>query len=132
MREFGPGIDRSRYTQIVEAAEAFFEAATSKRDVHASDFAMELDGDPVVTRESDVKWAEGRMRVAKTVSEARPPFEWLMEITANIDEGDYFKHYLIREEDIVLAQRRVLTPIDEVEAKIMLEDLAKAQAALKI
>jgi len=130
MRELGTGIDRERYEQIVAAAEAFFVAAPNQRDVRASDFAMEVDGNPVVTRESEFKWAEGRMRVAKTVPSARPPFEWLMEITANIDEGDYFKHYLIREDDIVLAQRKLLTPIDEVEAKIMLEDLAMAQAEL--
>jgi len=130
VRELGPGIHRARYEQIVVAAEAFFEAASAKRDVRASDFAMELLGDPVLTRESEVKWPEGRMRVAKTLPEGRPPFEWLIEITANIDEGDYFKHYLVREDDIVLAQRRVLTPIDEVEAKIILKDLAEAQRAL--
>ncbi len=130
MREIGPGVDRTRYDQIVTAAEKFMATAKKHRDVRASDFAMELDGDPVMTREFEVKWPDGRMRVAKTAPGARPPFEWLIEITANIDEGDYFKHYLIREDDIVLAQRRDLTPIDEVEAKIILDDLAQAQAAL--
>lgn len=130
MREFGVGISRERYAQVVEAAEAFFAAASAKRDVRASDFAMEMAGDPVVVHESEAKWPEGRMRVAKTVLEARPPFEWLIEITANIDEGDYFKHYLVREEDIVLAQRRVLTPIDDEEALIILEDMAEARGAL--
>ena len=130
MREIGPGVPQARYEQIVTAAEAFFDAATAKREVHASDFAMELEGDPVLTIEGDVKWQHGRMRVAKTLPAGRPPFEWLIEITANIDEGDYFKHYLIRENDIVLAQRRELTPIDEIEAKIILEDLATAHRAL--
>ena len=130
MRDIGSGIDKARYDQIVAAAEAFFEAASTKREVRASDFAIELPGDPVLTRESEVKWPEGRMRVAKTLPAARPPFEWLIEITANIDEGDYFKHYLIREADIVLAQRRELTPIDEIEASIILDDLAAAHREL--
>jgi hypothetical protein len=130
MREIGPGIPRERYEQIVVAAEAFFAAAHNRREVRASDFAMEIEGNPVLTTEGDVKWPEGRMRVAKTLPTARPPFEWLIEITANIDEGDYFKHYLVREDDVVLAQRRELTPIDEIEAKIILEDLATAQRVL--
>ena len=130
MREIGPGVDRARYEQIVGAAEKFMAHASKQRNVHASDFAMEIEGDPVMTKEFEVKWPDGRMRIAKTAPGARPPFEWLIEITANIDEGDYFKHYLIREADIVLAQRRDLTPIDEIEAKIILNDLALAQAAL--
>lgn len=132
MREFGPTITPQRREEILLAAQAVFDAGGNVRAIRASDMALEIDGDPIVAHEVSVKWPEGRMRVARTEASARPPFEWLWEITSNIDEGDYFKHYLIRDEDVVLAQRRVLTPIDDEEAVIVLEDLALALDQLKL
>ena len=126
MREFGRTIDEVRRAEIVRAAERLFEQAGRKREVRASEFELEFPGDPVVVHEADIRWPDGRLRVAKTASRARPPFEWLIEITSNVGETDYFKHYLVLEDSIVLAQRKVLTPVDDIEAGVILADLEAA------
>jgi hypothetical protein len=51
-----------------------------------------------------------------------------MERSSDVGEADYFKHYLVRAHDIVLAQRKVLTPLDAEEAGVLRGDL---DAALK-
>jgi len=130
MREFGPEIDGSRREEIMRAAEIVFAEAAARRAARASEFELEISGDPVVVYEAQVRWPDGRMRVAKTSPAARPPFEWLIEITSNVNETDYFKHYLILENTVVLAQRKVLTPIDDQEAAVVLADLAVAKAHL--
>lgn len=132
MRPFGEGISDERRVQITAAAQRVFAAAPSRRMLLAGAFALDGDEDRVVATEAEVRWPEGRLRVAHSRPEERPPFEWVYEITSNIDEDavDYFKHYLIRDNDIVLAQRKVLTPIDDEEARIILDDLALAEAAI--
>ena len=130
MRIFEAPIHSDRYDEIVAAAQVLFDQTTPRREVKASDFAMEIEGDPVVVHEAQMKTEVGRLRIAKTEASARPPFEWLMEITSDVGEADYFKHYLIREDDIVLAQRKELTPIDETEAVLILHDLAAMAASL--
>jgi hypothetical protein len=104
--------------------------AEPKRDVRASDFAMEENPDRVVVREVDLRNGDERLRVAVTDPGARPPFEWLLEITSDVGEADYFKHWLVREHDVVLAQRKVLTPVDDAEADLILSDLSTAKSWL--
>jgi hypothetical protein len=130
MRTFGAPIGARVRERILQAARDFYEAAGSKRDVVSADFAMEGDPDLVVVHEAEARWDGNRMRVAATEAAARPPFEWLLEITSDVGEADYFKHYLIREDDVVLAQRKVLTPIDDEEAELVLDDLRQAREAL--
>jgi hypothetical protein len=131
MRDFGPPIGQATYDAIRQAALELYEAIPQKREVPARAFAMEEEPDRIVVTEADLRWPDGRVRVALTKPEARPPFEWLVEITSDVNEADYFKHYLVREDDIVLAQRKVLTPLDDQEAQTMLADLAAAREALK-
>ena len=117
-------------SQIRSAAAQLYAVGPAPRDVLGEAFAME-PGDQVVIREVDLKFKDGqRLRIAETVPEARPPFEWLLEITSDMGRADYFKHYLIRANDIVLAQRKELIPIDDQEARVVLTDLAAAAAAL--
>jgi hypothetical protein len=85
----------------------------------------------IVVKEVEYKWDGERLRVAMTVPGVRPPFEWLYEVSSDVGESDYFKHYLVRESDIVLAQRKVLTVIDEVEADILMSDLRAALSSLQ-
>ena len=73
--------------------------------------------------------ADQRIRIGRTLDEARPPFEWVYEISSDMGESEYFKHYLVRESDIVLAQRKVLTVIDDEEAAILRADLEEALQA---
>lgn len=132
MREFGSPVTPARRQEILDLAQAIFDRYGPKREVRASEFAMEEDPDRVVVMQADIKWDEGRLRIAVTKPEARPPFEWLLEITSNVGETDYFKHYLVREEDVVLAQRKVLTPLDDAEADVVMADLRAAEAALGV
>lgn len=117
-------------TEILKLARALYDRVESKRDVRASDFAMDGDQERVVAHEVDLRHEGERLRVAVTEPSARPPFEWLLEITSDVGEADYFKHYLIREHDVVLAQRKVLTPIDQQEADVILRDLKTAASWL--
>lgn len=126
MRVFGTPEGPTTRLKIVELAQAIFDKSPAKRAVKAREFAMEDKPDVVVATEVDIRWEGERLRIAATEASARPPFEWLMEITSNVGEADYFKHYLVREEDVVLAQRKVLTPIDAAEAKIIIHDLQVA------
>ena len=125
MREFN-----GKVTAGLEAAAALYELMPDKKQTYGADLAMDDDGAVVIT-EGTVKLPGGeKLQIAVTRPEARPPFEWLMEITSLIDEADYFKHYLIRENDIVLAHRRDLKPIDDAEAQVILADLETARSAL--
>jgi hypothetical protein len=123
---FGTPEGLTTRAKIVELAQGIFDKSPTKRSVKAREFAMEDNPDVVVATEVDIRWDGERLRIAATEASARPPFEWLMEITSNVGEADYFKHYLVREEDVVLAQRKVLTPIDAVEANIIIHDLQVA------
>ena len=126
MREFGPMINAQTRDQIQKLAQQVYDQSEPKRAVTAGEFAMDGDPDIVVARQIDLKNDGERIRVAVTEESARPPFEWLLEITSDVGESEYFKHYLIREHDIMLAQRKVLTPVDDVEAEIILADLNRA------
>lgn len=131
MRNFGKPIGGELRARVAEMAQRVFEAAEPKREVRAAEFAMEDQPDRVVAREVDLHSEDGRLRIAATLPEARPPFEWVLEITSDIGETDYFKHYLVREQgDVVLAQRKVLTPLDAAEAEVVLHDLRAAQGWL--
>jgi hypothetical protein len=131
MREFGKPISLDEREEVLALAQAIYDAAGPKRAVKAEDFAMDEEPERVVVHEIDLKWDGQRMRIAATEPNARPPFEWLVEITSDVGDSDYFKHYLVRDEDIVLAQRKVLTPIDREEADIILSDLREAKEHIK-
>jgi hypothetical protein len=130
MREFKAYMQPVFDTAIRRAAQELFEAAPVKREVRGAVFMLD-NPESVVLREVDIRFADGgRFRLAVSDAAVRPPFEWLMEITSEIGESDYIKHYLVREHDIVLAQRKVLTPLDDREAEVLLADLRTARQAL--
>lgn len=112
--------------EIVELAGAVFEAAPKRRQLKAGDFMFEGDATRVVAEEVTLDIPEGRIRVAYSQPKERPPFEWQWEITSDIGEADFFKHYLVRDEDVVLAQKKVLTPIDDFHAGLLISDLRTA------
>jgi len=130
MRQFGHPASATIQAAIRSAAAQLLTAAPVSRLAYGREFAMD-DEDLAVMREVDLRWPDGqRFRIAETLPAARPPFEWLVEITSDLGESDYVKHYLIRDTDIMLAQRKVLTPVDDIEAQTVLADLAAAQASL--
>ena len=130
MREFGLPVGSEVRSRILELARQVFDLAEPKHEVRASEFAMDEAPDRVVVHQVDLKQDGNRLRIAITQDDARPPFEWLLEITSDIGDADYFKHYLVRDADVVLAQRKVLTPLDEVEAAVVLADLQTARSWL--
>jgi hypothetical protein len=130
MRKFGPLVGKDKRAEIIALAQSVFDRAGSKRAVRAGEFAMDEDPDQVVVHEVDLRSEGDRLRIAVTMPEARPPFEWLIEVTSDIGETDYFKHYLVRENDIMLAQRKVLIPLDAKEAEVLISDLKAAASWL--
>lgn len=129
MREFGSAVTAAKRAEIVALVQAMFIKTEPKQALTGAKFALEDRPDAVVARSVELRGPEGgRLRIAVTEADARPPFEWLYEITSDVGEADYFKHYLVREGDIVLALRKVLTPIDDAEAELILADLATARS----
>jgi len=129
VREFGPAVDAAKQREIAALVGSMFSGAEPKRALTGAEFALEDRPDEVMVRSVELRGPEGqRLRIAATEAAARPPFEWLYEITSDVGEADYFKHYLVREHDIVLALRKELTPVDEVEAALILADLATARS----
>ncbi len=129
MRDFGAPISEDARLQLMELIDRLYASAPAKREVTAGEFAMEESPERIVVREIDLKWDDQRIRIGRTLDEARPPFEWVYEISSDMGESEYFKHYLVRESDIVLAQRKVLTVIDDEEAAILRADLEEALSA---
>lgn len=115
---------------IRDRIQALYADTTQWKDIPGSDFVMEPP-DVTVIRELDVMTENGRFRLAATLPTARPPFEWLFEITSEINTGTAMRHYLVREEDIVVAERRTLTPLDDEEAGLILSDLSLVETTLK-
>ncbi len=127
MREFGPAASRDLDAKIRREALALFELMPDKKPVLGEALAMD-EIDLLVLEVAEILDEAGnKFKLSVTRPSARPPFEWLIEISSDLGESEYFKHYLVRDDDIVLAQRKVLTPIDEAEADIILADLAEAR-----
>jgi hypothetical protein len=130
MREFGLPITEQRRLELLTLIGHVYGLVPARREVTAAEFAMEDEPTRIVVKEIEIKWEGERLRIGKTLDTARPPFEWVYEVSADVGESDYFKHYLVRADDIVLAQRKVLTPIDDQEAAILQADLQSAQMSL--
>ena len=127
MREFGPAASPELNADIRREALSLFELMPDKKPVLGDALAMD-ETDLLVLEVAEVLDEEGnKFKLSVTRPKARPPFEWLIEISSDLGESEYFKHYLVREDDIVLAQRKLLTLIDAAEAEIILADLAKAR-----
>lgn len=128
MREFGPAASPELDAAIRREALSLFELMPDKTPVLGDALAMD-ETDLLVLEAAEVFDEDGnKFKMSVTRPTARPPFEWLIEISSDLGESEYFKHYLVREDDIVLAQRKSLTPIDEAEAEIILADLTDARA----
>jgi hypothetical protein len=117
--------------ELVDMVERLYDQLPARREVTAADFMMDdLPGEQVVVQEGELKWDGNRIRVGRSLPDARPPFEWSYEVSSDVGEADYFKHYLVLEKEIVLAQRKVLMPIDDEEAEVLRADLQAALAAV--
>ena len=72
----------------------------------------------------------GSISLAQSEPSAHPPFEWLVEVTSEIGDSNYLRHYLVRDNDMVLAHRKVLTEVDDDEARKLIADLELTFASL--
>ncbi len=130
MRPFGPPLSAQRSAEVAAAIAAVYPRLPLRREVLGADYMME-PADAVVINVGELKIKNGpRLRIGQTVPTARPPFEWFYELTSDVTPADYFKHYLVLEDQIVLAHLKVLTPIDEPEAALIMSDLATASRLL--
>jgi hypothetical protein len=116
MREFSPPVAPILRLTVIELVDQIITLAPKE----------------LVSESAKVNLSEGvgQVAVARSEAIARPPFEWLVEVTSQINETDYLKHYLVRENDIVLAHRKVLTEVDDTEAEQLIRDLKQTLLAL--
>ena len=131
LREFSPPVAADLRQHIVELVNDILECAPKVKSQYGRDMAMD-DADMLVSRsvKIDLGESEDVISLAQSEPSARPPFEWLVEVTSEIGESDYLRHYLIRDHDMVLAHRKVLTEVDDQEAKNLIDDLKTTLAAL--
>lgn len=108
---------------IIETLSANF--ATCK--VYGSEFAME-PGDQLVGYRVKHNLPELWVRLDVSTASARPPFEWCGEITLDGPRG--LEHWLIRETDVVRAQRKDLTPLSSNEIDGVITIMLSVQAKL--
>ena len=131
MREFNPPVSLALRQRIIELVFDVLDRAPKVKRLYGRDLAMDEE-DAFVGRSARVDLGEeiGILSLAQSEPSARPPFEWIVEVTSEIGESDYLRHYLIRENDMVLAHRKVLTEVDDREAEGVITDLKTALAAL--
>jgi hypothetical protein len=129
MREFQGPLDQELDIEIRRTAQELFELFPVKKSFYGRDYAMD-DVDMLVVEAAEYKGEAGRFRLAYSVPASRPPFEWEYEITSEFNELDYFKHYLVQADGIVLAQRKILLPIDNTEGELILRDMELARVFL--
>ena len=130
MRPFGSPISRERTAELTTRITELYRLLPLRREIKGADYLME-PADKTVIEVGELKIKDGpRLRIGATETDARPPFEWLYEVTSDVTPADYFKHYLVFEDHIALAHLKVLTPIDEAEAEVILSDLRIARQLL--
>ncbi len=123
MRDFTPPVSPELRAEVFETARRVLAAAPEMRPLYGRELAMEEE-DALIAERAKLELADGAtMEVALSRPEGRPPIEWLAEITSTINEEDYFKHYLVRDADLVLALRKTIIPIDDEEARMVLSEL---------
>lgn len=129
MRPFGNPVSPSLREQVLAEVTRLVAAFPSSRELKAGEYVLE-PADEVVLDVATITTGVGMVKLHVCRPGWAPPFEWLAEITSEIPGTDYLKHYLVREQDIVLAQRKELSVIDDEEAGLILADLEIAAQTL--
>ena len=124
MPEFTPPVSNELRLKLLKLVDELIDACPKLKIQHGHDLAMDEE-ELVVSKVAkfDLGDEVGTVTVARSEAVARPPFEWLAEITCEINDAGYLKHYLVRDSDVVLAHRKVLTEIDNAEAERIITDL---------
>lgn len=124
MLEFTPPVSNELRYKLLKLVDELIDACPKLKIQHGHDLAMDKE-ELVVSKVAkfDLGDEVGTVTVARSEAVARPPFEWLAEITCEINDVGYLKHYLVRDSDVVLAHRKVLTEIDNAEAERIITDL---------
>lgn len=130
MREFSPPVSPELRARLLQLSEELLAAAPERKPILGGDLAME-EAELVIGERAKLEFPDGAtLEVALSRPEGRPPIEWLAEITSTIDEGDYFKHYLVRDDDLVMAHRKTIIDIDDEEARMVENELLMGLRAI--
>ena len=124
MRNFAPPVRPELRAQIVDLVQQIIAIAPKTKQQFGRDLAMD-DTNLLVSESTKVIIGDdgAMISLARSMPAARPPFEWLAEITSELEPSEYLKHYLVRQDDMVLAHRKVLTEVDDQEAEALIADL---------
>jgi hypothetical protein len=110
------------YQAVTEAALKFLNNHPSAKVITGADFGIE-PADMIVAHSGKTSWGEGEfLKVNATTAEARPPFEWLIEVST--DDG---LHYLLfQDKRLMRAVRKELFVVPDDEAEKLLELIKQA------
>jgi len=125
MRNFSPPVRPELREQIVDLVQQIIAAAPKTKQQFGRDLIMD-DTELLVSESAKITFDnddDAVISLAQSMPAARPPFEWLVEITSELEPSDYLKHYLVRQDDMVLAHRKVITEVDDWEAEALIDDL---------
>lgn len=123
MRNFSPPVRPELREQIVDLVQQIIAIAPKTKQQFGRDLIMD-DTELLVSESARITFDDGAViSLAQSTPAARPPFEWLVEITSELEASDYLKHYLVRQDDMVLAHRKVITEVDDQEAEALVADL---------
>lgn len=132
LRSFTPPVQPELRETIIELVGQIIASAPKVKQQFGRDLAMD-QLDLLVSESTKISFGDGQgmVNVAQSMAAARPPFEWIVEITSEIRDSDYLKHYLVRDNDVVLAHRKVLTEVDNQEAEELIDDLQQTLEYLR-
>lgn len=123
MPEFGAALSAATRQQLFARVTELVRAAPNRQEIKADEYVLEPEA-AVAVDEATWQLVDGTAKLAVSRAEFRPPFEWLAEVTLELPGDPYFRHYLIRENDVTWALRRTLEVIDEAEAAAIMAALA--------
>ncbi|HVE81072.1 MAG TPA: hypothetical protein VNA68_02990 [Candidatus Dormibacteraeota bacterium] len=111
------------YDDLLQTVVALAEKADSREVAANEDFGLELDG-KIIYDSCKATSPEGPIEINLTRDYARPPFEWLAEITL---DGKPFRHFLLTSEQTVIeTYGKQVLPVSEQDAKWLLAVLNSA------
>lgn len=116
------------HQQLLSLIVETLEASSATQAVYGREFVME-PGDQLVGYRVKLNLPDYWLRLDVSTARARPPFEWSGEITSDGPTG--LEHYLVRDDDVVRAERKNLTVLSPVEVMKIIELMLQLQDNLK-
>ena len=115
---------RQTVHKLMDVSQRLMVAAVTLRQLTAAETGDdELKPKTRVMQRCTYRYLEAEAEINLTNAEARPPYEWLVELSFREQEP---RHYLITNKyELVEAYGRKIFPVDEEAAQILLSQLVR-------